>query len=156
MTKPTDPLIRFWDKVEILPDGCWIWTGAIQGHGYAHFSIKRCVAVRAHKWLWEQFNGPLPKGMHLHHKCGKKHCVNPAHLVAASPRDHILLHPESVTAKEIAQESCKRGHPFDYIDSEGKRSCHICEAANRREKRSNDGGKWNAYQREYKRRKRVA
>ena len=33
---PERSFFRFFDKV-LIGDGCWEWTGALDGHGYGHF-----------------------------------------------------------------------------------------------------------------------
>jgi hypothetical protein len=58
----------------------WEWTGAKDSGGYGKFADRRkCRA--AHKFLWKTTMGlPYPKGYELHHKCGNRACLNPAHL----------------------------------------------------------------------------
>lgn len=120
MIKATDPIYRFMDKIRLTPNGCWIWTGAVNGFGYAHLhTYVRGKPERAHVWIWQLINGQKPEGMELHHMCQIRHCVNPSHLRLVTRWEHMQYNRKT---------TCKRGHPFDYIDSEGKQSCHICEA----------------------------
>lgn len=57
-------------------------------NGYGSVSVNR-RPYRAHRFYWEQVNGPLPKGLELDHLCRVRQCVNPAHLEA-------VTHPENV------------------------------------------------------------
>src|SRR5258706_12037463 len=98
---------RFWAKVDVRgPDECWAWTaGTVCGYG--SFSVPGPRTVRAHRWIYEQVNGPIPDGLQIDHLCRNSLCVNPTHL-------------EAVTGKENAQRGlcgrlkthCKHGHPL--------------------------------------------
>lgn len=78
--------------------GCWLWTGACDRHGYARISShvpgvgKR--SRMAHIVLWELLNGPVPRGFELDHICAhgangyaafmSRRCINPDHLDPAT------------------------------------------------------------------------
>jgi len=34
-----DPMIRFWQKVRVQPNGCWLWAGYLNNKGYGKLSI---------------------------------------------------------------------------------------------------------------------
>jgi len=63
--------------------GCWLWTRARLEDGYVKFWADGLVMV--HRWAWEQFKGPIPKGQRLYNTCGRRHCMNPAHWFPGSP-----------------------------------------------------------------------
>ncbi len=73
---------RFMRFVEVLPSGCWYWTGArSRGRGnrkwYGSFHLGRRV-VRAHRFASEVLAGhPCPEGHDRDHKCEFSLCVNP-------------------------------------------------------------------------------
>lgn len=70
--------------------GCWIWNGVISMGGYGE--IWRPDKQKAHRWFYEQHVGPVPDGWHVHHRCHRRACVNPAHLEALAPGPHKRLH----------------------------------------------------------------
>lgn len=71
---------------------CVIWT-KLKQNGYGlRWDKKRHRMNLAHRMAWEEKNGPVPKGMHLHHECRNKACVNPDHLVIIAPGDHNKIH----------------------------------------------------------------
>jgi hypothetical protein len=84
---------RFWAKVnkagpipgahpELGP--CWEFTAG-KGAGYGRF--QRWLA---HRFSYELVHGPLPKGVHVHHRCEYRSCVNPAHLKAIAADAHAV------------------------------------------------------------------
>jgi hypothetical protein len=72
------PEDRFWPKVNKTPT-CWLWTGALNSHGYGNFFDGQRV-VGAHRWLYIQTSGAVGDGLDLDHLCRTPACVNPAHL----------------------------------------------------------------------------
>jgi hypothetical protein len=60
-------------------DGCWIWEGAKQQHGYGTLPHDG-VRIYAHRASYEVTNGPIPDGMRVDHMCHEPACVRPDHL----------------------------------------------------------------------------
>lgn len=71
---------RFMVKVQVQPDGCWLWLGSRNHKGYGLFTDEVGKNCRAHRWGYEHFAGQIPDGMVLDHLCRNTSCVNPAHL----------------------------------------------------------------------------
>ena len=72
------PEERFWRKVTKGPD-CWLWTGKCGAKHYGRLHVDG-KEIRAHRFAYELFHGPIPEGDHVVHKCGDWRCVRPEHL----------------------------------------------------------------------------
>lgn len=128
---------RFWAKVEKEGhDGCWVWTGALsaaRSNAYGCFRIDG-ASVRAHRWAYEHFVGPIPDGLTIDHLCRNTRCVNPAHLEAVTQRENNLrgIGPPAVNARKT---HCVRGHPLSGDNVRiwgGARWCRECRRENKR------------------------
>ncbi len=66
--------------------GCWIWMGATtRGYGYMVYASRqdnggKSPRIQAHRLSWLIHRGLLHRGDLVGHTCGRKLCVNPAHL----------------------------------------------------------------------------
>lgn len=65
-----------------IATGCWNF-GVHQDDGYARVWIGQALLM-AHRLFYERFNGAIPDGLELDHKCCNKGCVNPDHLEAVT------------------------------------------------------------------------
>lgn len=83
-----DRVAVFWSRVnkagpvpphrpELGP--CWLWTGAPGAGGYGRIGVGR-KSIPAHRFAYEDVNGPLPSGVLACHKCDNPSCVRPDHL----------------------------------------------------------------------------
>lgn len=69
--------------------GCWLWTGCLDKNGYGKVSSGiRSKPVHAYRASYEEFVGPIPKGLCVLHKCDVRSCVNPDHLSIGTYRDN--------------------------------------------------------------------
>lgn len=97
---------KFLQRREIMPDGCWLWTGAVHKTGYGLFNPGEGV-VRAHRWSYEHYRGPIPNGLHIDHLCRVRRCVNPDHLEAVTQAEN---NRRSFAARGLLGV-CGQGHP---------------------------------------------
>lgn len=68
--------------------------------------------VAAHRFAYEERNGPIPDGFHLHHACGERSCVNPDHLELLTASEHTKRHHpvKSHRLNRMPRTHCRRGH----------------------------------------------
>lgn len=61
-----------------VKNGCWIWQG-LKNNGYGLVYVSPNMLF-AHKYVYENERGKLPKRTNLLHMCKNKACVNPEHM----------------------------------------------------------------------------
>lgn len=77
------PIDRMLGKIEIITEtGCWIFMGGLsQGYGTVSSAGPRGTAPEgAHRLSYQHFNGPVPDGLFVCHRCDIRCCCNPHHL----------------------------------------------------------------------------
>lgn len=69
--------------------GCWLWIGALmRGRLYGKVYVDGKLRA-AHRAAWAVWNGPIPSGMAVCHRCDTPSCINPAHLFLGTQQDNI-------------------------------------------------------------------
>lgn len=123
---------RFWEQVE-KTDECWIWTGHKNRDGYGRFGVGG-IQVQAHRWAYEESNGPIPKGLVIDHLCRVPSCVRPDHLEPVTLAENTT---RGADHRRSERGKCSKGHPYTpentYYRSTGFRECRQCALDRARE-----------------------
>lgn len=119
---------RILARVEVDENGCWVWQGPRDRKGYGHTFFGSRVdgtrrAARVHRVAYEEWVGPIPRGLAIDHLCENPSCCNPNHLEAVTGAENKKRAGDRMTA-------CRRGHPRTpenvYVTKTGKRQCRAC------------------------------
>lgn len=74
-------------QYEIDRAGCWICISHVYDNNeYIQLKVNKKL-VTLHRYMYEQFKGPIPEGFGVYHGCGNARCVNPDHLLKAERED---------------------------------------------------------------------
>ena len=151
---------RFWRKVD-KTETCWLWSAGTDKFGYGKFKAKG-KTIRAHRYSYVLFNGPIPNGLFVCHECDVTGCVNPQHLWLGPPssntRDMVSKNRHGAHMKP--GEYCRNGHEyavvgtFVYNGKRARRACKECKRNADKRRRGTPGklAAYRKYQREYKKR----
>ena len=140
------PRLSLMERVD-KRSGCWLWTGPINISGYGSTGVRGL----AHRAVYMELIGPIPKGMCLLHSCDVKLCCNPAHLRIGTPLDNSNDKRQRQGFYQWRKTQCKNGHLFtttntriymhQYRDGRvtAERVCRTCcrESARRRWRAAN-------------------
>ncbi len=86
--------------------GCWLWLMSVNAKGYAHLRWKQ-VMMRANRFSWQAYRGPIPEGLHVLHHCDNRLCVNPDHLFLGTNQENV----DDRVRKERSARFVGEAHP---------------------------------------------
>jgi len=134
---------RFEAKVvrdDCMPDGCHIWKAAKDPQRYGKINING-KTIRASRASYTIYNGEIPHGMVICHRCDNPPCVNPAHLFLGTISDNMKDAVAKGRAKNTKKTHCPQGHAYlgdnVLLWKNGKaRKCRLCATKNSQNYRS--------------------
>lgn len=128
--------------------GCWLWTASLTHNGYGQ-CWQGTKQRKAHVVVYEILVGVAdpdrrfdhqchdPEVCRLGDECPHRRCVNPAHLLPATPKENNARR----FSPQKTRTHCPKGHPYDETNTyewRGKRACRCCrnEAATRSKRKA--------------------
>ena len=121
--------------IERIPwSGCWLWLKSLNNAGYGTVAVKG-KSKMAHRFSFEFYSGPIPKGHLVLHRCDTPSCVNPEHLFTGTQSDN--QNDAQLKGRRYKQPSdrCLHGHPSiaeNIYFYHGHRYCLLCKRESRR------------------------
>jgi hypothetical protein len=82
----------------VSTDDCWLYAGIRDKTGYGRLSYMQL----AHRVMYTEVVGEIPKGLEIDHLCKVPACINPEHL---EPVTHAIN-----MQRIYGVNRCKRGH----------------------------------------------
>jgi len=70
-------------------DSCWEWMGSRKGKKYGNYFWMGKQRY-AHRAVYTQVYGEIPKGLNVCHKCDNGFCCNPNHLFLGTQSENML------------------------------------------------------------------
>lgn len=80
------PPVRF----HVQADGCWIPTGDAIKNRLGYFTLfVDGSPILGHRYSYQTFVGPIPRGLVIDHLCRNRSCCNPEHLQAVTHKENM-------------------------------------------------------------------
>jgi hypothetical protein len=136
--------LRLKRNVRPAANGCWYWTGAVDGGGYGEITMAP-FRGKVHRLAYLCYIGLIPADKVVDHRChsesdcpgGKgddcRRCINPEHLRLLSPKENIQA--GRAGQPQRMRTACPWGHPYDEANtilvrtaSGTGRTCRRCQS----------------------------
>lgn len=88
---------------------CWIWQLSFFPNGYGQVTDGNRSKTTAHRALYQELRGPVPRDLQLDHLCRQRDCVNPDHL---EPVTHL--------------ENCRRSNSTRLTEEDVREIRRLC------------------------------
>lgn len=145
---------HFLPRISEDQNGCWNWLGDILRNGYGRLTYQNKGRL-VHRFSYEWHVGPIPEGLQIDHLCRNRHCCNPQHLEAVTPRVNTLR-GHTIVAANAAKTVCPLGHPLSgdnlYLKPGRHRICIACRKLQSKKYRDTDEYRTYNAARQYRRR----
>lgn len=132
----TSAIDRFWAKIKVDINNCWLWQGKLNDSGYGKMRING-KDMRIHRFAYELYKAKIPKGLVLDHLCRVRNCANPEHLEPVTRAENTRRGTAWKTSGDYSRNKthCPQGHPYSgenlKVRKQGKgkyqhRQCKTC------------------------------
>lgn len=123
---------KFFSHV-VYSECCWLWDNNKDKYGQVWISKNK--SIRAHRWSYEFFIGPIGN-LIICHDCDTPGCVNPFHLFAGTQKDNIT---DASTRKRLdgqLKTHCPKNHEYTkentyFKPGTNRRHCYVCKYESR-------------------------
>jgi hypothetical protein len=125
-------LEAFFAKFRIQGE-CWQWIASTSGRpGRMYGCFWNGKIIKAHRFAFETWNGPLESDKIICHRCDNPLCVNPAHLYQGTHHDNVMDAVKRQRHKngQAQKTHCPRNHPYtgdNVYEHKGTRQCKTCK-----------------------------
>lgn len=94
--------------------GCWVWTGALDRHGYGkiHWGGRTGPTCQVHRLAYRVLHGGLDESLTLDHLCRNTACWRLEHLEQVPQRINNLRGVTNAAAVNRLKYHCPAGHPY--------------------------------------------
>jgi len=121
-TRVYEPKERLLRMIQIKHDtNCWEWKGAKKRKEGDYGSLiigsrtdKTRKTISAHRYSYIVFNGDVPDGLWVLHKCDNPSCINPEHLFLGTRQDNIDDRENKNRNNHAVGERCPRAKLKEY------------------------------------------
>ena len=126
---------------------CDEWEGPTNGKGYGSVYVaktddNKSGTWNAHRLMWMQTYGPIPRGHVVMHLCDNPKCINIEHLQLGTQSDNMFDKVAKGRIHNTRGQSCTHGHPWAsdniYVHPNGQWHCLTCRRQGDRRRRSAD------------------